>query len=56
MVLSYISKVPTGEELIKLYYQLSPVIVKVMEENELVRTWVKKRIGGILPLIRESVE
>ena len=51
-----LSKVPMGEELIKLYYQLSPVIVKGMEESDLVRAWVKKRIGDILLLIRESLE
>jgi len=45
-----------GEELIKLYYQWSPVIVKAMEEDEEFKKEVKAMIDGVLPLIREEIE
>jgi hypothetical protein len=51
-----LSQTPEGQELIKLYYQWSPVIVKVMEEDEKFKEQVKGMIDGILPLIRREVE
>ena len=50
------SKNPEGQELIKLYYEWSPVIVKVMEEDEELKEEVKEMIDGILPLITKEVE
>ena len=46
-----LSKSPEGRELIKLYYQLSPVIVKVIEEDEEFKAEVKEMIDGVLGLI-----
>jgi hypothetical protein len=43
-----------GEELIKLYYQWSPAIVKAMEEDEAFKEEVKEMIDGILGLIGET--
>ena len=46
-----LSKIPEGQELIELYYQWSPVIVKAMEEDEEFKEQVKEMIDGILLLI-----
>jgi len=53
---SFLNKTPEGKEVIKMYYQWSPVIVKAMEENEEFKKEVKEMIDGILPLVRELVE
>ena len=45
-----------GQELIKLYYQWSPVIVKAMEEDEVFKKEVKEMIDGILLSIEEEAE
>ena len=47
-----LSQTPEGQEIIKLYYQLSPTIVKVMEQDREFKVEVKKIIDEILPLIR----
>jgi len=47
-----LSKTPEGQEIIKLYYQWSPVIVKAMVEDEAFKKKVKEMIDGILPMIR----
>ncbi len=44
-------KTPEGQELIRLYYQWSPVIVQAIEEDEGFKEGVKKMIDGILPLL-----
>jgi len=51
-----LSQTPVGQELIRLYYQWSPVIVKAMEEDEEFKGEVKEIIDGVLQLIEESVE
>jgi len=48
-----LTKTPEGQELIKLYYELSPAIVKMMEEDEELRGELKEMIDGVLLLIRE---
>jgi hypothetical protein len=47
-----LSQTPEGQEIIRLYYELSPVIVKAMEEDEGFKEQVKEMIDGILPLIK----
>ncbi|UCE74914.1 MAG: hypothetical protein JSV56_04220, partial [Methanomassiliicoccales archaeon] len=47
-----LSHTPEGRELIKLYYQWSPAIVKVMEKDAGFKEEVKELIEGILPMIR----
>jgi len=42
-----------GQEIIKLYYELSPVIVKAMQEDEEFKAQVKEMIDGALTLIGE---
>ena len=45
-----------GQELIRLYYEWSPVIVKAMEEDENFREYVKEMIDGVVELIEIGVE
>jgi hypothetical protein len=51
-----LSKTPEGRQLIKLYYQWSPVMVRAMKQDEEFREEVKKMINSILPVIGEAVE
>ena len=51
-----LSKTPEGQEIIKLYYQWSPAIVKAMEEDEEFKQHVKEMVDGILELIEEEAE
>jgi len=51
-----LSRTQEGQTIIRLYYLWSPIIVKVMEEDEEFRQKVKGMIGGVLPLIEETVE
>jgi hypothetical protein len=48
-----LSKSREGRELIRLYYQWSPVIVKAMENDEEFKEEVKDMIDGVLLLISE---
>ena len=50
-----LNKTPEGKELIKLYYQFSPAIVKAMEEDEAFKEEVKETIDGVLGLIGEAI-
>jgi hypothetical protein len=51
-----LSKTPEGHEIIKQYYELSPVIVKMMEKDESFKQEVKQMLDEVLPLIRELLE
>ncbi len=51
-----LSQTSEGQELIKLYYQWSPSIVKAMEVNEEFKEEVKEMIDGVLLVIRRDVE
>jgi len=51
-----LSQTPEGQDLIRLYYELSPGIVKAMEEDESFKQEVKEMIDGILPLLRGEIE
>ena len=46
-----LSQTPVGQEIIKLYYQLSPMIVKAMEKDEEFKEGVKEMIDGVLGLV-----
>jgi hypothetical protein len=48
-----LSTTPEGQEIIKLYYELSPMIVKMMEENEEFKEQTKEMIDRILGLIQD---
>ena len=51
-----LSQTPEGQEIIKLYYQWSPVIVQAMEEDEEFKEELKEMIDGIVVLITEEVK
>jgi hypothetical protein len=51
-----LSQTPEGKELIKLYYQWSPVIVKAMENDEEFKEQVKDLIDSVLGLLGVGVE
>jgi len=51
-----LSQSPVGQEIIELYYQWSPVIVKAMEKNEEFKKEVEGMIDGVLELIAEEAE
>ena len=45
-----------GQEIIRISYQWSPVIVKAMKEDEELKQVIKKLIDSVLPLIKKWVE
>ena len=47
-----LSQTPEGQEIIGLYYQWSPAIVKAIEEDEEFRERIKEMFNGVLLLIR----
>jgi len=49
-----LNQTPTGQELIRLYYQWSPAIVKTMENDEDFKEDIKELIDGVLGLIVET--
>lgn len=51
-----LNKTIGGREIIRLYYQFSPVLVKAMETDVEFKVKVKTMIDKIFPLIDESVE
>lgn len=51
-----LSETPTGQGIIKLYYELSPAIVKAMEKDEGFKKELKEMIDGILPLIKGKIK
>ncbi len=48
-----LNKSPEGQELIKLYYQWSPYIVRIMEADEEFKQEIKDIIDEILPMISQ---
>ena len=48
--------IPEGQELIKLYYKWSPLIVRAMENDEELTQEVKTLVDDILPLIKSEVK
>jgi hypothetical protein len=45
---------PAGREVIRLYYQLSPFIVKAMDEDDAFKEELKSLIDGLLILLEEE--
>ena len=50
----YPFQTPEGREIIKLHYQLSPVIVTAMEKDEEFKEEMKEMIDGVLGLVVEA--
>jgi rhodanese-related sulfurtransferase len=53
---SILSKTPEGYQLIRLYYEWSPAIVRVLTENRKFMEDVKEIIDDILPLIEREIQ
>jgi len=51
-----LSKTPEGKEVIRLYYQWSPMIVKKVKNNEEFKIKIKQTILAIFSLIRTEIE
>ena len=51
-----LNKTPEGQELIKFYYQWSPVILRAMEKDEGFKQELKDMIDKLLPVISKTVE
>ena len=51
-----LNQTPEGRELIRLYYQWSPMIVKAMEKDKEFKEEVKELIDGVLELIGGGAE
>ena len=51
-----LSKTPEAHEVIKLYYEWSPVIVKAMERYEAFNEGMKELVDEILALIDSQME
>jgi len=51
-----LSQIPEGQEIIRLYYNWSSVIVMMMEEDDEFQSWVKAMIEGVVELMRGNVE
>jgi hypothetical protein len=51
-----LSQSQEGQELIKLYYLWSPVIVQAMEEDKEFKKEVKEIINSVLPMIEKVIE
>jgi hypothetical protein len=51
-----LSKTPEGRELIKLYYQWSPLIVRALEEDDAFKAATTAMIDGVVPLVQEIME
>jgi hypothetical protein len=47
-----LNQTPEGQELIKLYYELSPAIIKAMKEDAAFKSQVKAMMDGVLLLIK----
>jgi ABC-type amino acid transport substrate-binding protein len=51
-----LSTTPAGQEIINLYYQLSPSIIIAMRGNKVFKKQMKGIIDGILPMIGQEIE
>jgi hypothetical protein len=48
---SVFNRTPEGREIIRLYYQWSPLLVKAMEADAEFKQWVMETIDSVLPMI-----
>ncbi len=53
---SVLSQSPEGQEIIRLYYELSPVIAKAMDEDGEFKEEVKETVDKVLRLIMANIE
>ena len=48
-----LNQTPAGQELTRLYYELSPVIVEIINEDEEFKAQVKEMIDGVVEVFTE---
>lgn len=53
---SVLRKTPEGQQLIKLYYAWSPVLLKAINEDAGIKAEITGMIEGIIPLLQEPIE
>jgi hypothetical protein len=51
-----LKQTPEGKEIIRLYYEWNPVIVRAMEADEEFKEQVKEMVNGVLLLIDSQME
>jgi len=51
-----LSHTEEGQEIIRLYYQWSPAVVRAMEEDEGFKEDVEEMVDGVVDLIIEKAE
>jgi len=49
-----LNQTPTGQEITKLYYQLTPAILKALEDDEEFKKEARETADGILDLMKEG--
>ena len=52
----FIDSGPEGEEIIKFYYNLSPLLVKAIEEDEELEEQLREVVDTVLFLTEEKIE
>ena len=53
---NFLTRTIQGKELIKLYYEWSPLIIRLISEDGELKKDLQEMIDGFLPLVREAVE
>ncbi len=51
-----LSKSATGRQMIKTYYDLSPAVVEVLQNNDTARASTRRVLDSLMPAIREKVK
>jgi hypothetical protein len=51
-----LSKSASGRQMIKTYYELSPAVAEVLQQNETARTSARRVLDSLMPAIREKVK
>ena len=51
-----LNKTPEGQEIIKLYYQWSPALVRAMAGDESFKKEVKEMFDWFVPMLGETVQ
>jgi hypothetical protein len=51
-----LSKSATGRQMIKTYYELSPAVAEVLQQNETAKSNARRVLDSLMPAIREKVK
>jgi hypothetical protein len=50
-----LKRTPEGREIVRMYYQLSPALVKALQEDRELQGHMKGIIDAVVPLCKEAV-